>query len=256
MFETLALAELDRIEKILTGGETTGDAVDDIVLLGGSKPRITIGDKHYLKAGVSAPLTDFPNYSGINWSTDFTKDTVWDVMSNTTLGTPQQSQWNPKEIIQDSEGTYWKLGYAGGTLGPNWSLQYSTDLKTWTTTKLGESVSWASPNNNDRVLDWLVVNEAILLLDTRGNLIYNRTPKDPTGWRRLTSVATNYSGLVMSNDTRMAWFRGTDLVCFMSDYGILLYAYKAKDLLDGMKIPQTTTGYQGDSIQLHRRPTD
>lgn len=63
MFETLALVELDRIEKILTGGETTGDAVDDVVLLGSSKPRITIGDKHYLKAGVSAPLTDFPKYS-------------------------------------------------------------------------------------------------------------------------------------------------------------------------------------------------
>ena len=106
MFETLALAELDRIEKILTGGETTGDAVDDVVLLGSSKPRITIGDKHYLKTGVSAPLTDFPKYSGINQSTDFTKDTAWDVVSNTTLGTPQQSQWDPKEIMQDSEGTY------------------------------------------------------------------------------------------------------------------------------------------------------
>lgn len=237
MFETLALAELDRIEKILTGGETTGDAVDDVVLLGGSKPRITIGDKHYLKAGVSAPLTDFPNYSGINQSTDYTKDTAWDVMSNTTLGTPQQSQWNPKEIIQDSEGTYWRrmTYYTSTYLGPNWFLQYSTDLKTWTTTKLGESVSWASPNNNDRVLDWLVVNEAILLLDTRGNLIYNRTPKDPTGWRRLDYVATSSQGAVISTDTRMAWFRGSDLVCFMTDYGTAFWSYKAKDLLDGMK---------------------
>ena len=146
--------------------------------------------------------------------------------------------------------------YATTDLGPNWSLEYSTDLKTWTTTKLGESPSWVYLYETTRLMDWLVVNEAILLLDTGGSLIYNRTPKDPTGWRRLTSVATNYSGLVMSNDTRMAWFRGTDLVCFMSDYGILLYAYKAKDLLDGVKIPQTTTGYQGDSIQLHRRPTD
>ena len=238
MFETLALAELDRIEKILTGGKTTGDAVDDVVLLGSSKRRITIGDKHYLKAGVSAPLTDFPKYSGINQSTDYTKDTVWDVMSNTTLGTPQQSQWNPKEIMQDSEGTYWRLYayHASTNLGPAWFLEYSTDLKTWTKTALGGGISWASPYNNDRVLDWLVVNEAILLLDTRGNLICNRTPKDPTGWRRLDYVATSSHGAVISTDTRMAWFRGSDLVCFMTDYATSFWSYKAKDLLDGVGI--------------------
>lgn len=256
MLEALILQELGQLEAGLQNAGT-GDSVDDVVLLGGSKPRITIGDKHYLKAGVSAPLTDFPKYSGINQSTDFTKDTAWDVMSNTTLGTPQLIQWNPKEIIQDSEGTYWRRMryYATTDLGPNWFLEYSTDLKTWTTTKLGESPSWVYPNETRRLVDWLVVNEAILLLDTGGGLIYNRTPKDPTGWRRLDYVATNYSGVLISSDVRMAWFRGTDLVCFMSDYETSLYAYKAKDLLDGVKILQTTTGYpSGSKNTTNNRP--
>jgi len=175
MLDELILHELNKLENQL-GSTEAGDSLYDHVLIGSIDDTIHIGEKKYLKSGLSIPLSETPDYVGENLQLDCKHPYSLQVKSVNRSATPESGAG--VEYKPDRNGIVWMFRdyYLTTNVARIW---YSKDnCQSW-----NYYLFTLTGVASETVVQWLIADGVFIFLTTSNNIYYNETPTDPAGWK-------------------------------------------------------------------------